>query len=258
MTRMQKINQRRRGLTILELLFAVAILAVLAALMFPTLRGMVNRAKTVNCAALIHQFGTAALAYRSEHNGFLPPGKPVPPVTDDNRNPQSSVDVKADLLGGGYLLEIPYCPSMRLTSEGIAKLKKGQSEKDRLKEMGSYAINMFLTQTKPEALPGPYWGGHRYPGDHKMMFIGEVYNCGLTWAFSQQNYALDGVNFGGLYIAPRDHGNHRLHFMFLDGHVELIGPTVTGSGEYDWMGLFDSWGKEGKYISARQGRESSQ
>ena len=245
----------KRGVTILELLVVTVILLALAALLFPALRGMADRAKAVNCAAAIRQFGAAVLAFRGEHNGYLPPGELIAPLTADNQNPQAGVDIKKQLIEGGYLKELPYCPSMRLSAEGKRKLKKGETEMGRIKEMGSYAINMFLTQTKPEGLPGPYWGGYPYPGHHKMMFIAEAYYCGLTWSFSQQNFALDGADFGGLYVAPRDHGNHRLSFMFLDGHVELIAPKVKGTGDYDWTEAFDSWGRDGRFVGGRRARE---
>lgn len=252
MNRMPRRNQS--ALTIIELLVVVAIVAVLGVLIFPVVHGMSDRAKAVSCAAAMRQFATAALAYRGEHNGYLPPGYLLPPTnTTEKNNPQDGINIKKDLVDGGYLKEndLPYCPATRLTRQGISNLKKGQSERDRIREMGSYAINLFLTQTKIESLPGPYWGGYPYPGNARVVFIVEVYFCGLAYAFDSQKFTLNGADWGGLYVAPRDHGNHRLHFMFLDGHMALLGPKVKSDGSYDWSEVFDSWGRDGKYVNTR-------
>lgn len=253
---------KQDALTTLETLVAIVIVGILAALLLPVFRGMFDRADAVNCAAGIRQFGAAALLYRSEHNGFLPPGELIPPITSENENPQSGVDVKGDLLDGGYLKVLPYCPSSRLTAKGKEYIKtKKITPKEHFQNKGSYAINAYLAQVKLEALPGHYWPVYPYPGDSRMLFVAEAYFCGLTWSFYHQNAALDGFDTGQIFIGPRDHGNHQLHFMFVDGHVERLAPKVTGKDSnganiYDWTDAFDSWGRNGKYIQARRARSS--
>lgn len=252
--------QCRKAMTLIEVLITAAIVAVLAALIFPALRGMSERASGATCAANLRQFGAALLLYRADHDGYLPPGRLLPPTdTSQNNNPTDGVDLKKELTEGGYFpaKELPYCPATRLSKKGRENLKPGQSAKSLFQEQGSYALNIFLTQTKIEALPGPYFGDYPYPGDAKMLLAAEAYFCGITNSLSHQNFTLNGVDFGTLYNhAPRSHGDNRLNFMFLDGHIEMLSPKVTGQNAtgqktYDWTDVFDSWGRNGKAISQR-------
>lgn len=249
-------HTNQSGLTLIELLAIVALIAILAALIFPVVRGMGDRAKTVNCAAAMRGFGTAALLYRAEHNGYLPPGELVPPSRLGDLVPISPVSskVKSELLQGGYLEEIPCCPAMRLSAKGVADLKN-KTEKNRLKEIGSYSINLYLTQTKIDALPGPYWGGGDYPGASRMAFISETHAFGVADSLSHAGFALNGADWVGLHVAPRDHGNKRLNFMFLDGHIELLAPKVKDDGSYDWTEIFEKNGKNGRHITFRSAFE---
>lgn len=246
-----------RGMTLLEILVVVAILGVLIALLLPSMRGMIEQANTANCMGQIRQFGVGALAFSSDHDGFLPPGRLVKPMTSENSNPQTGVNIANDLQEGGYLPELPYCPSLRLTEKGREYIaNKKISLKQHFQSRGSYGINMFLTQTKLAGLPGPYWPKTiPYPGNARMPFVIESYVTALVWSFSQVKYALDGIDSGGIYAQPRNHGNHRLHFMFVDGHIELLGPRVTSGGDsnsYDWSGHFNSWGEDGKFPTMRR------
>jgi prepilin-type N-terminal cleavage/methylation domain-containing protein len=64
---------RRRGLTVLELLVAVAILTILAALVLPALFRAREAARRLHCQNNLHQIGVALTAYHLRH-GSLPPG----------------------------------------------------------------------------------------------------------------------------------------------------------------------------------------
>lgn len=257
----------QHALTIIELLITIAILAILAALIFPAIRGLNDRMNAVNCMANLRVFGTAVLTWRAEHDGYLPPGPPLlsPVSLSANNNPMDGVDIKKDLIKGGYLSEnnLPYCPAMRLSETGLKNLKPGQTPQSIFKQNGSYVLNLFLAQTKIEGLPGPYWGGFPYPGDSKMLLAAEAYFCGLSNSIDHQNFTLKGLDFGMSYNhAPRSHGNNRLNFMFLDGHIALLAPKVTEDGTTVWQVKnnndlndpaipFDSWGRNGKYVQQR-------
>lgn len=249
------------GITLIELMVVTAIVIVLAALAFPSISQLMDRSQSVNCASNMKQFGTAALTYRAEHNGFFPPGYLLPPLTSENENPQTGVNISKQLVDEGYLKILPYCPLSRVTPKGSDFIKSRKiSQRQHFQNIGSYAINMFLLQTKMEALPGSYWGTYPYPGDTKMLFIAESYFSGIIWSLSQSNSALNGFDTGQIFIQPRNHGNNRLHFMFLDGHIALLAPQTTGIGSngystYDWSEHFDSWGRNGRYVNMKRARE---
>ncbi len=63
----------RAGFTLVELLVAIAIIAVLAGLAAGVVPGMIARANSADALAKIRQMGSAVLHYPSDHNGLLPP-----------------------------------------------------------------------------------------------------------------------------------------------------------------------------------------
>src|ERR1043166_4645187 len=62
----------RNGFTLIELLVVVAIIAILAALLLPALRGARDKAKQIQCAANLKQIGIAALLYAGDNNDCVP------------------------------------------------------------------------------------------------------------------------------------------------------------------------------------------
>jgi len=64
---------RRTGFTLIELLTVIAVVAILAALILPAVRGGMTKAKRAEAVSNIRELGMAHLAYANEHGGKLPP-----------------------------------------------------------------------------------------------------------------------------------------------------------------------------------------
>ena len=64
---------RRRRFTLIELLVVIAIIAILAAMLLPTLAKAREKARHVNCMSNLKQVCLAALMYPQENSDFLPP-----------------------------------------------------------------------------------------------------------------------------------------------------------------------------------------
>ena len=62
----------RRGFTLTEILAVVAVVAVLAVSLFPTIRGMINRGTGAGCLSNLRQIGAACQAYAADNGGYLP------------------------------------------------------------------------------------------------------------------------------------------------------------------------------------------
>ena len=70
-------NLLRKGFTVVELLVAVAIIGILAAILLPALARAREAARRASCANNLRQVGLAFQMYASEWNDRLPPQQPV-------------------------------------------------------------------------------------------------------------------------------------------------------------------------------------
>jgi prepilin-type N-terminal cleavage/methylation domain-containing protein/prepilin-type processing-associated H-X9-DG protein len=64
---------KRSGFTLVELLTVVAIIAVLAAILFPVFARARESARRASCQSNLKQIGLAAMQYTSDYDGCLPP-----------------------------------------------------------------------------------------------------------------------------------------------------------------------------------------
>lgn len=69
-----------RAISLVELLAVVAIAVVLAALLYPALRGAADRANESKCVSNLKQISIASASYSSDHNGDWPPSKTQGPI----------------------------------------------------------------------------------------------------------------------------------------------------------------------------------
>ncbi len=69
---------RRRGFTLIELLVVVSIIAILIALMLPSLNKVRRSAKEAKCAAGLRSLVQATIAYATENQGYLPDTATLP------------------------------------------------------------------------------------------------------------------------------------------------------------------------------------
>lgn len=71
---------RRAGFTLIEMLVVIAIIALLAALLFPAIGNSLERATRTKCLNNLRQISAATLAWATQNQGKLP---------DANRSPQT-------------------------------------------------------------------------------------------------------------------------------------------------------------------------
>lgn len=237
------------GLTLIELLVIIAIIAVLTALLLPAFSSLDTKRHQVGCVSNMRQLYTAFMLYRSENNGYLAPGGLMPPA-DPPAGGNANYNWK-NLLIPTYLSKVPYCPAMKVSDKGRPF---HPDAKAYLESLGSYGLNGYLLGVKLEALPGSLWGDTPYCGDSRFVFLAEtVAGCGATWNSTHQNTVLDdGLDAGKIYnVAPRNHGDHTLNYCFVDGHIEALTVPLKSDGKTrDWDAIFGFGSKNGgaKYV----------
>lgn len=137
----------RKVFTLIELLIVMAIIAILASLLLPTLNQARDRAKAINCASNLKQFGLAMTMYVNDNNEWLPPtnmmvspGGPNPtwtqllmgPNPNDATNPWQSglKHIKGTYIGS---VKMFVCPSIQRSQDlnGSVAASSGLPEWDR-------------------------------------------------------------------------------------------------------------------------------
>lgn len=64
--------RKAKAFTLLEALIVVAVIAILAALLFPAVKFGLNSASNVQCVSNLRRLGEASMQYASDNNGKLP------------------------------------------------------------------------------------------------------------------------------------------------------------------------------------------
>ena len=95
-----RINQRhvyaRAGFTLFDVLVAISVIAILLALLTPTLSRVTESARRIVCASNMHQVGLGISMWVNDHDGSLPPVT----LADDHTIPESPVNLQLAHLGG--------------------------------------------------------------------------------------------------------------------------------------------------------------
>ena len=196
--------KKRAGFSLVELLIAIAVIAVLLMLLMPALGSAKEQANLTRCAAKIRQVNMAVLQYAGERNGTLPRwnrGREPVPIGDppgggigDNLNPAwSQMLVDANILN---------------SASAVWKCPEDLSDKSEI----SYTINATVA-------------GHRLSvlARHaETILLTERYDKTSTRKINSVTYAATPNVTGVQTSHPR-----KALFAFLDGHVAAIAYNQT-------------------------------
>lgn len=179
------------GFSLIELITTVAIICALAALVFPAVTKMREKANTTKCSANLRQIAVQATIWSTDNDGWLPPARWLVDFTVDK---------------GGVDRKLRQCPSL----PPLPIPATGQPD-----TATSYGINNRLVTGDP--LWGPNYTFYNSRGRYKMS------------AVSQKNTILfaDSISAGtkvGYYMAMTGwfdarHGKSA-NVAYVDGHIE--------------------------------------
>lgn len=211
---------RDGGLTLVELLVCLSILAILGALVVAAVGNGRMAAERAQCASNLGQIGTAVLLYANEHNGNLPPTTHV-----------TGVDYELAWIYGlapylGDVDEVRICPA---DPNGEERLKGGGT---------SYILNNIVFDPKYDAfgnLMESYGNVYRLPSPSQTFLASTISDSRPGSSVLNDHTHADGWDAGwSAFIrdiepnrhrmgdSNREHTNGSSNYLFADGHVENI------------------------------------
>lgn len=232
------LSKRRSGFTLIELLIVIAIIAILAAILFPVFAAARERARTAACSSNVSQISKALKMYETDNSKF-------PPIDGGVTQGEADVTWLRNLMLTSYLKNkgAAYCPSQTMGRSAENQIWGGYYP-------FGYAINSNICED---------WGGGGYGispesiarEPSKTILIGDANWNWFAYDFSENSLlptrpdapdgSADGVrtpNWWSGKVAwrhpksrrPRPAntgGNGSSNFAMLDGHVALLKQAAT-------------------------------
>lgn len=208
----------RRGFTLIELLIVIAIIAILAAILFPVFARARENARRTSCASNLKQIGLAMLQYTQDYDERFPLPAYTDPVTATSFRWRHAV--------------YPYTKSAQLfrcPSNKYATLDGAAGSAPQIPR--NYAINVNFQPSATFAIPlsgivsasTRIFATENAGSDYRIMYA----NHGSTGNEQQfANFVWNSGNFSG-HLGT-------MNFLYADGHVKALKPTASATPASQW------------------------
>jgi prepilin-type N-terminal cleavage/methylation domain-containing protein/prepilin-type processing-associated H-X9-DG protein len=218
-------HRSSKGFSLIELIVVIGIIAILIAILLPTLSKALTMNRRLLCLANQRQIGQAIHNYADENRGCIPYGPPTaPPFTTTNFYPvpgtvtslislQSGAPVGLGLMLGNQLAnckKILFCPDAdqdSLADQQLANVGIGQAQCDyyyRDASGGSMFVNPGASHLKLAAL-----GLNSQGRPIRALTIDVDYLC------------YSGLSVFGVYTRTNHH-QQTVNVLYSDGHAEAF------------------------------------
>lgn len=228
--------------TLIELLIVIAIIAMLAAILFPVFAAAREKARQSTCASNLKQIGLAVLQYAGDYDDTPPCGNGASATNHDGQGWAGQIQSYVNILG------VFQCPDDTSCLPGSAGCT---TNTDNRMLVESYIYNADLTSPGNTGVLSPL---SKYTSPANTVMIGEGRN-GVAWAMNgkqssgrigpTENNSPDsgggGVNPGNVVWACGNLAGHPgnglyahvtgANWLACDGHVKFLrGGQVSGTG----------------------------
>jgi prepilin-type N-terminal cleavage/methylation domain-containing protein len=224
---MKASSSSRRAFTLIELLVVIAILAILMALMLPTLASAREKGWRTACVCNLRQIGIAIQAYAGDNDGKIPYGPKAPPFTSPlDFYPSTGAPTSLISLGNGapvglglllkeLLCNQPkalFCPSRDQPLDANAQLANVGTRQAQCSFYYRHAGNTQLFDNPNAGVPLP---------DHiKLDALGNNRNGVPIRALVIDTQFLCSPGMATFGITPSTHHRQRAaDILFSDGHT---------------------------------------
>lgn len=228
--------QSSAGFTLIELLVVVAIIAVLAAMLLPSLKGAKAAAKSSTCISNLRQIYTALALYAQDYNDYIPANDP------GLHNNWHYFLGRAGYLGSpkaglpsplGGTWPVLYCPA----EYSYPVLAPYRSNYENIYIQTSYAIN-FSFSYYDTAVPRRAFG--RRPDFAELQDAPMVMDCpswNVGWCPARFVWTIDNTSdYEPFY--PYRHQGRTANILYMDGHVDKAKSYALGEGPMIYKNLY--------------------
>lgn len=242
----------RRAFTLLELLIAIGIIAILIALLMPVIGAVRRSARSTACLANLNQWGQAFHMYLNGNGGRSFLWGDMPASADEGNNPLMWYEHLQP-----YEAELAHSLLCREATEPANATPRNAFEawgperywdtptKIRGPYVGSYGFNSWLFHPKPASGGTPPREPIRLPTKESTR-VPVIFDCAREWVgpadtdkpYLYRQGPAGAKNVGMMYWAAMERHNAGINVLFLDGHAEHV--TVPGLWKLKWSETFQS------------------
>jgi type II secretory pathway pseudopilin PulG len=212
---------------LIELLVVIAIIAILAALLLPSLTKARNAGRRAACISNLRQVGVAVQLYAQDHKGRIPYGPTAPPFSHpadfypSTGSPTSLLSLRSGApVGLGLLLtnelartpKVLFCPGSDQPIDADAELARvgvSQAQSSYYYRHGGVTTLFFTPPTEPESTRLDTPGLNRNGRPVRALAMDSQFLC----SFSVAAYN----------VKPRTHHQQQtVTTLFMDGNVQSL------------------------------------